>query len=593
MALRLKPKRTISKHTATAQPPLKRMLRFLYKTSYFTGKAALRLFNRIKNGFNAVFEIALAELFSSIKVLIRNITEYNRARAIRGDISVTRGIINLGRNFGNLFRISREAIARGGLLNGLAVAGRIIKRGVSKSFASKKSALNFIAPAAAIFVLILTIYFWSNATFALSVSYGGKELGIVASEQTFRNAADEVEEDVSDASGSSFALDGKVTMKLVLAKKSDLLNEEQMYNNIILKSCEGVKNGYGLYIDNRLAGVNAESGAIEAMLNDMTKEYKKDPDVQSVDFNQDVQIKSGLFPESVFKSIDEIKKTVTGDDTGSVSDNTALVKADSGVFRISLDPLYAMNLSDGNGLSDTDSIVTESSTPKLSVKVVKNEVYERQIPYQTEQTTSDKIKSGKTVIRTYGQNGVQRIVAAVSYVDGVKVGEEIISTTITKQPVNQKVVVGTKKKKNSRSYYGGSFSYDDVGGYDSSSASRVLKYARSAIGVPYVYGGTSRSGFDCSGFTAYVYSKVGKKLPHSAAAQSAYGSYVSRSNLKAGDLVFFDTNGGHNSISHVGIYIGGGKFIDASSSRPHAVTIDSLNSSYYSKRYMTARRILK
>ena len=216
---------------------------------------------------------------------------------------------------------------------------------------------------------------------------------------------------------------------------------------------------------------------------------------------------------------------------------------------------------------------------------------EPSVPYQTEQTTSDKVKSGKTIIKTYGQNGIERIVAAVSYVDGVKVGEEIISTTVTKQPVNQKVVVGTKKKSSS-SYYGGSYSYDDDGSV-SSSVSKVLKYARSALGIPYVFGGTTRSGFDCSGFTAYVYSKVGKRLPHSAAAQSAYGSYVSRSNLRAGDLVFFDTNGGHNNITHVGIYMGGGKFIDASSSRPRAVTIDSLNSSYYSSRYMTARRILK
>lgn len=592
MAQRRKQKNSFSIHSAMAKPPLIRILRFLYKTSYLTGKAAIRLFKRIESGFNAVFEIVLAELFSGIKDLLRNISEFKRTRAVRGDISVTRGIINFGRNFRSLFRICREAIIRGGLINGLVVAGRFIKRGISKSFASKKSALNYIAPAAAIFVLILTINFWSNATFALSISYNGKELGVVASEQTFRNAADEVEKDVSDASGSSFALDGKVTMKLVLAKKSDLLNEEQMYNNIILKSCEGVKNGYGLYVDNRLAGANTESGAIEAMLNDMTKEYKKDPDVQSVEFNQDVQIKSGLFPDSVFKSIDEIKKTVTGgDDTSSVSDSTAPIKADSGVFRISLDPLYAMNLSDGNGISDSDAIVTGSSSPILTIKVVKTEVYERQIPYQTEQTTSDKVKSGKTIIKTYGQNGIERIVAAVSYVDGVKVGEEIISTTVTKQPVNQKVVVGTKKKSSS-SYYGGSYSYDDDGSV-SSSVSKVLKYARSALGIPYVFGGTTRSGFDCSGFTAYVYSKVGKRLPHSAAAQSAYGSYVSRSNLRAGDLVFFDTNGGHNNITHVGIYMGGGKFIDASSSRPRAVTIDSLNSSYYSSRYMTARRILK
>lgn len=123
----------------------------------------------------------------------------------------------------------------------------------------------------------------------------------------------------------------------------------------------------------------------------------------------------------------------------------------------------------------------------------------------------------------------------------------------------------------------------------SNGASTVVTAAKSALGVRYVYGGASLSGMDCSGLAVYCYAKAGVTLPHSAARQAALGTAVSRSALKAGDLVFFDTDGGNNAITHVGIYIGGGEFISAQSGAG-MVKEASLSNSYWSSAYMTARR---
>lgn len=135
---------------------------------------------------------------------------------------------------------------------------------------------------------------------------------------------------------------------------------------------------------------------------------------------------------------------------------------------------------------------------------------------------------------------------------------------------------------------GGSAWYGDSAG--SGSGQDIVSYAETFLGVPYVYGGTSPSGFDCSGLVYYCYKHFGYTVNRTAAGLAYSGTPVSSSSLQVGDIILFTSTDG-SYVGHTGIYIGGGQFIHA----PHTgdvVKISNLSDSYYTNHYWGARRVI-
>ena len=127
----------------------------------------------------------------------------------------------------------------------------------------------------------------------------------------------------------------------------------------------------------------------------------------------------------------------------------------------------------------------------------------------------------------------------------------------------------------------------------SSKGAEVVSFGKQFIGTPYVWGGTNlRTGVDCSGFVYSVYKNFGITLNRSSASMASNGVEVSKSNLQAGDLVFFNS-GGNSKISHVGIYCGDGTYVHSTDGKAYGVTVTNLNSGYSANTYVTARRVLR
>lgn len=128
-------------------------------------------------------------------------------------------------------------------------------------------------------------------------------------------------------------------------------------------------------------------------------------------------------------------------------------------------------------------------------------------------------------------------------------------------------------------------------GADRSLAANIIETGKKYMGVPYVFGGSTPKGFDCSGFTSYVFKQHGITLPRATTGQATAGTRVSKAELQAGDLVIF-SNTYKKGPSHVGIYMGNGQFIHASSVRSGGVVISNLSESYYINHFSYGIRVL-
>lgn len=160
--------------------------------------------------------------------------------------------------------------------------------------------------------------------------------------------------------------------------------------------------------------------------------------------------------------------------------------------------------------------------------------------------------------------------------------------TLTEVPYENSGSSNTYGKSSS----GSSSSSSSSGSSNASLGQQIAATAKKYIGCAYIFGGTSPSGFDCSGFVQYIYKLYGYNLYRTADVQLNNGYSVSRSNLQPGDLVFFaNTYNTTAAASHVGIYIGDGQFVHAANSY-YGVKTDYLSTDYYNSRYVGARRIV-
>lgn len=543
----------------------------LYRASYITGRYTLGVVAAVGGSLRRLWCGTFKDALSKAADFFRAVAELKRSKAFRGEVSVSRALFTTGERVASSLGFAADVFASRGAVEGIKTIGKAIGGSASGFWSRNKRIINYIAPVAGMAVLALTVYFWSSATVGLSVTYNGKKIGAIASESTFTAAVKDIETKVTEASGASYTLANSPIYKLELVKKSDLLSREELSDSILKASSKDVESGYGLYVDNRLVGVNKDDTAIQSMLDNITAPYRADTRNEKVSFYQEVKIKSGVFPKNIECTTASMRDILTASTRNSQTyiaqkgDSAEMV---ANMYHITVDELYAMNSNVSTGaLTQGQMVRVVDSMPTLSVKYTRRETAAQAIPYAVVSSEDASMAKGRVKVTQNGSNGVMQVVSDVSYVGNTVVDSKTVSTTMLKAPVNQTQRVGT-------------FDY-------TAKANNLIGYAGNFVGSAYRGGAAGPYAFDCSGYTMFVFEKFGISLPHNAAAQASYGTAVNRNNLQSGDLVFFNTSG--YGIGHVGIYVGNGEFVNAEN-YGSGVTYCSL-SGYWSSTYVCARRL--
>ena len=202
-----------------------------------------------------------------------------------------------------------------------------------------------------------------------------------------------------------------------------------------------------------------------------------------------------------------------------------------------------------------------------------------------------KVNTKVTVLETEGTWSKIKVNGTTGYVASKYLSDKKVDVSSRSEEISRGSEKTSSNTESTQKAENNSAKSTETTNSSSTSGSNIVACAKKYLGCKYVSGGSSPStGFDCSGFTSYVYKQCGISISRSSSAQASNGTAVSKSDLQPGDLVIFN-NKSNKSIGHVGIYIGGNTFIHAGNSGTGVITT-SLSDSYYSARYVTGRRII-
>lgn len=325
---------------------------------------------------------------------------------------------------------------------------------------------NIILPVITFIIMLNVILSWGNATYALELTYNGKVIGYVKSEAVYKEARVQAVErlqistaEIDDDNGKKEVI-GNAEYTLRKVKLSQISDSSTICDSLIANSDSEITHACGIYVDgNFLCAVKNETDAL-AVFDAILSEYETAEAGATVSFVEDISYVQGLYPDN-----DEIvwdarrlsdklnsKKSEARYYTVAEGDTVSKIANISGV---KVSDIFALNPELHENIHVGQQILLQNDVNFVQVQITKTETRTEIVKYSTIKVNTDTLYVGdsKTVVK--GQNGEQQVTELVTYIDGVRVSAKEVSRVTTKEVVDEKIQVGTKKNN----YAGGNYNY--------------------------------------------------------------------------------------------------------------------------------------
>ena len=356
---------------------------------------------------------------------------------------------------------------------GFAVACResvhYLTSGVRRNIRTLPRMAMYVLPVCALAVMVTVFNNTIRQPYALEVQVNGQTVGYVANEDVFNSAREAVQERINYAGTDHTEWTVEPTYTVTVAHKT--LDENEMADAILKSASDQISEGTALYLDGELTAVCADGTNLQRYISSLLEPYENPDDPNTtVGFNKDVTLENGIYFNESFQEEAEVEQLLSGVQQAEKSytvqsgDTIWSIAQKNGLTVKELCDMNTGFTANGeNGLTqnskilpgDALTVVREEET--LEVRITKVESWEEEISYTTETTKSNELNSGTKRVTQKGENGIRTVTAQRVYdTKGNQLSQQILSTVVTKEPVTEKVTVGTKKVSSGASYITGS-----------------------------------------------------------------------------------------------------------------------------------------
>ena len=430
----------------------------LYAIGFSAEYAVIRTGRRLQHGLQRLLQMG--------RDLLKNIASMAFPGAARLLRDLFGPVVLALRGTGALLRHAHRVRKQKGFGAALRASGHFIAEGIADNIRLVPRMAMYVLPAAALAVMVTVFQTTIRQPYALQVQVDDKTVGYVANEEVFNSALEAVQQRINYSGAEQARFTVEPTYSVTVAH--DVMDENDVADAILKTSSDQISEGTALYLDGELTAVCADGTGLQRYISSLLEPYENPDDPNTtVGFNKDVTLENGIYFNESFQDEAEVENELSG---VQQQEKIYTVQAGDTLWSIAQkNDLTFRELCDlntnfkGAALTETsniqagDELIVTKQEAMLEIRITKIETWQEEIPYTTETTKSSEYTVGTKKTTQTGENGIRSVTAQRVYnTDGVQLSQQILETTVIKEPVTEQIVVGTKKVTSSTSYITGS-----------------------------------------------------------------------------------------------------------------------------------------